>query len=1046
MGTERVDSIYDIPALQAEQDAFIGFLKQSKEAIIDLNNQRITVKGSNLSEFPQAQKDLQTAIDKTNASTAAATTAAANYDKAQKAQAAATKAAATEARTANKIQNDLANTYKQFSLAAAEASIKAKTYSLELGANHPITIQATKDALEMNTKLKDLDATTGVYNRNVGNYSSALTGYANTLRGLRGPTKLLGEALGVGATVADQFRLIIEHSLQGLAALSRGKEESATAAAENAAATATDTAATAANTAASTTNTTATSTNTGVISANTIATEAGAVAETELAVATTAASTSMRIFKVAIASTGIGLLLVALGFIVYKIIEYRKSLSEANEMTKMFAEVNADAAKEAGKEAGSLRVLQAEIENTLIPMDKRLQAIKNLRDEYPELLKNTTDEALLQGKAAEAYDLVSASILKKAQAQAAEAKIQALVSEQLDISLKSQEALDKKNLAKRNAKDDIQVSSGGSAPGLGGNLGGVSATAKKQKLDQDFNVQKEADQKEIDARQKKIDALLKLAAVEENITTDKTKKEKPAASNKDSTKDLLDKDFELYKQDQTERIALYKADVDNQKLSYEERLMALSFYNQSRQELIEETAKNEIRKEDDKEKALQDNYKTAKANERKNILIEIKNTETAKAKIQNQAAIDERAVNAENAKEMEAITKQQNEAYLKSQKAKYDKAIQLIEDEKNKENAANENKYGEALLALQSKNDAGILSDKEFNKERLRLEFAHKVTSLEIEADRAKRIIAVRALLGQDVSKEMAEVAKLEREIQQASLDFVKKSEAEKRAEMIKTLNAIQKVANDVFSVIDGLLNAKLTTEKNALADQQDAAEKKAARDIEIVNASTASEEYKAAKIIMINARLQAQKDQIAIKEKQAGLEKARFEKATAIFNIILNTAAAVVKALPNIPLAIAVGILGAAQLAEAIATPLPKYRGGRGYGKEEFALVHEGEFIKREDGSIEPTPKVESLTHLMPKDRVLPNKQALMRELAMSALPSVAPKVNQAADIERIASRIEDAIGGISFHSTVLQDGELRKYIMRKDQYDKWVNTYIKN
>jgi hypothetical protein len=49
--------------------------------------------------------------------------------------------------------------------------------------------------------------------------------------------------------------------------------------------------------------------------------------------------------------------------------------------------------------------------------------------------------------------------------------------------------------------------------------------------------------------------------------------------------------------------------------------------------------------------------------------------------------------------------------------------------------------------------------------------------------------------------------------------------------------------------------------------------------------------------------------------------------------DIILNTGVAVVKALPNIPLAIAVGIEGAAELAVAIATPLPKYKHGAGIG-----------------------------------------------------------------------------------------------------------------
>lgn len=55
----------------------------------------------------------------------------------------------------------------------------------------------------------------------------------------------------------------------------------------------------------------------------------------------------------------------------------------------------------------------------------------------------------------------------------------------------------------------------------------------------------------------------------------------------------------------------------------------------------------------------------------------------------------------------------------------------------------------------------------------------------------------------------------------------------------------------------------------------------------------------------------------------------AKQEKAVALLAAIVNTAAAISKALPNIPLAIAVGILGAIQIAIIKAQPLPLKAGG---------------------------------------------------------------------------------------------------------------------
>ena len=61
------------------------------------------------------------------------------------------------------------------------------------------------------------------------------------------------------------------------------------------------------------------------------------------------------------------------------------------------------------------------------------------------------------------------------------------------------------------------------------------------------------------------------------------------------------------------------------------------------------------------------------------------------------------------------------------------------------------------------------------------------------------------------------------------------------------------------------------------------------------------------------------------------GLESAGLTKAIAFFESIVNTASAIVRALPNVPLAVAVGILGAAQSFKIASTPLPTLAEGGG-------------------------------------------------------------------------------------------------------------------
>lgn len=73
-----------------------------------------------------------------------------------------------------------------------------------------------------------------------------------------------------------------------------------------------------------------------------------------------------------------------------------------------------------------------------------------------------------------------------------------------------------------------------------------------------------------------------------------------------------------------------------------------------------------------------------------------------------------------------------------------------------------------------------------------------------------------------------------------------------------------------------------------------------------------------------------ARQKRIDAEEKKIKREAAQRDKALAIFNAIVNTAAAVTKALPNLVLAGIAGALGAAQVAIIAARPLPRFKKGK--------------------------------------------------------------------------------------------------------------------
>jgi len=132
---------------------------------------------------------------------------------------------------------------------------------------------------------------------------------------------------------------------------------------------------------------------------------------------------------------------------------------------------------------------------------------------------------------------------------------------------------------------------------------------------------------------------------------------------------------------------------------------------------------------------------------------------------------------------------------------------------------------------------------------------------------------------------------------------------------------------------------------------------------------------------------------QLEKKKRDEKQKQAEADKQFAIFETIINTASAVVAALPNIPLSVLAGVLGTAQLAVITSQPIPKYKHGRTGGEAEFAYVGDGgvnEIIKRHGGGYEITPNRETLTYLNKGDSVLPDANKFLQEqaynLSMSA------------------------------------------------------------
>jgi hypothetical protein len=463
------------------------------------------------------------------------------------------------------------------------------------------------------------------------------------------------------------------------------------------------------------------------------------------------------------------------------------------------------------------------------------------------------------------------------------------------------------------------------------------------------------------------------------------KQRKEAAEKaKKALEDRLNNDINLRKrnlaaakalllEEQNESIRSNQVIIDNEKTSFSNRLAALENISQAKKNIAAIELAEAIRAEQEV---------------RDGKIIEIKKTQSeieAATLVYNNKL---KAINDDLLKAQTDAQKQNTEnlkaEYARQQEEKLkaiDKEFQAIADK-------NKDEYNKQIQALNKSFEEGTISQKEYADKREQIEKTYQVATLINEIEHQKKLLQAADITTDEKAEALRRLSDLEKDLSDLSVQITKDNEEKKREEILKTLDKVKEGSEKAFEFIGGILNANSTAQKNRIAEEQAAAEKKAARDIEIAESSGLAEEEKAARIANINARLDAQKRQFAERERQINLQNARFEKIKTIFEITLATAKAIAEAGGN-PFKIALAAAtGAAQLAIALATPLPKYYKGKNVTNtdkyEGLATVNEyrDEVIKRADGTTEFPKGRNVTTWIGSNDQVFPSLDAYLESL----------------------------------------------------------------
>lgn len=454
------------------------------------------------------------------------------------------------------------------------------------------------------------------------------------------------------------------------------------------------------------------------------------------------------------------------------------------------------------------------------------------------------------------------------------------------------------------------------------------------------------------------------------------------------------------------------------------------------------------------------------------------------------------------------ISKSENEQ-LKIKSDSSDKAIVItreglartkgiIAEQAAKDLTATEKLRDAELSALTDRLNKGQISTIEYDKKRSEIEekYTEKYISLQIEQTQA--YIDSAKLRGENTESEEAKLAAIKLRYGQIAVDRQKRWNNELSEEAddllqkdIERAEVVKQITQELFDFGKALGNAAFTRsinnierEKSALTEKTNLqitniqaeginekeridrtreinsdlslTEKERAAKIQALNEEIGnSEQNKADRIAVINAK--AASDQAVLDEriKQQKIKQAKFDKAAAIAQIIIQTALAQIKIIGETGLlgfvfSPLVTALGAISLATAIATPIPEYKTGKGRGDNYSgpAIVGDGgmsELVIEPDGRMYVTPDKPTMTNVSSDTQIVSGPEFKR----MLANPNVNHNVEgKSVDIsrlvqsnDRMGDRVEKAIGKQKINAYIeTEKGRIRRQ-QSVTKHNNWIS-----
>lgn len=324
--------------------------------------------------------------------------------------------------------------------------------------------------------------------------------------------------------------------------------------------------------------------------------------------------------------------------------------------------------------------------------------------------------------------------------------------------------------------------------------------------------------------------------------------------------------------------------------------------------------------------------------------------------------------------------------------------IAAIETRSITEQLKIESEGGQTMLAMtedeNARREIAVETEKKIDRQRIALMKSTSNTLIAANVLTGKETLKIKETIGKEVLALVQTTGAQEVKQTEKTEEEKAKIRAKVKADLIGFFKEGAKVSDAAF-------NAAIERIDRELKANQEAADEQRSRVDELEMSGAISKEQADAR----KAAITQKEEQ---REKELARQKAAMQKKKTIFEIILNTATAVVEALPNFILAGIVAAAGAAQLGIAIAQPLPEYAAGTRNHPGGLAVVGDGgrpEVVMTPSGGLFRTPASDTLVDLPARSVVFPSVEEAMKNLDLF-VPSVADAIDSLDPLPKIDSR----------------------------------------